>query len=194
MNGFFYDDDRIARELVCLPQNARLAFAISCAERLFPNYLAFSKKCGWGDARPIRFALDEAWCSLENGHRTHGNGALREACLLVAPEPGDFDTILASSALDATTAAIAVLNELECGDGAGALEASGYCRDSVDMFVQVEGGIPADVSDLEDRLRTHPLMQTELARQYADLELLARPLEWARLKEAWRTNVGNLGL
>ncbi|MEH1932592.1 MAG: DUF416 family protein [Nostoc sp.] len=47
-----------------LPPLHRVAFALACCERLFPNYVMFLRdirELGWNEQDPIRIALDEIW-------------------------------------------------------------------------------------------------------------------------------------
>jgi uncharacterized protein YjaG (DUF416 family) len=60
-----YDQlDIVEKKLEALSPPHRIAFAVACCERLFPNYGVFLQEIreqGWNDQDPMRNALDEIW-------------------------------------------------------------------------------------------------------------------------------------
>ena len=63
-------DNKQRDELFNLPPTHRIAFAASCAERLFPNYVAFSRDANWGNPQQLREALDAVWSHLSGNPLT----------------------------------------------------------------------------------------------------------------------------
>jgi uncharacterized protein YjaG (DUF416 family) len=163
---------------------------------MFPNYIRFQHEFRWGDYRSIRSALDIGWNWLEDMNIGHAQLAeLRNACARSAPETEDFDTILASAALDAASAACLLLDQIPNAVPEKAVEVSTLARDTVDMYVQVLDNMPANSLGLEERIRLHPLMQKEIERQYFDLDLLSNAWTVNKIAELWRSpQKSNMGI
>lgn len=177
--------------LLALPRHARLAFGLGCSERLYPNYLAFQRECGWGEPSVLRHALDFAWSVLEGaGPSTTRIKSLMQGVREAEPETEDFDTILVSSALDAAAGA-GLIREFIDGDDVNKIsELASLCRDTVDMFVQHLESLEPHDPELEDKILRHRLMQRELKRQEDDLRVVesfsGSKSEVAKLRELWR--------
>jgi uncharacterized protein YjaG (DUF416 family) len=195
MPEWTYDEKEIRRSLAALDQRSKVAFALSCAERLLPNYQAFVREQAWGNAATLRNALDAAWAWLLGEGPSVDLAALKSACEGEAPDTEDFDSLLVSPALDAANAAALVLGLILTGDGEKAAEVGFLARDTVDMYVQEIARIPPNVADLENRVRLHPLMQVEIARQSQDVRLLGGPWNEADVRRSWFSPAtSNIGL
>lgn len=189
-----YDKKHIGRLIQNLDARGRVAFGLSCGERMFPNFKKFARDFDYGHEAELREALDRGWGWLQNPASQPGLKKYASRLLKFAPETEDFDTILVSSALDAVNVC-SLLLELCCGaKDAECLEISTLSRDSVDMYVQeLEDLNPRD-PDLEVKIATHPLMIAEVSRQIGDLETLAGSWTVDQLEEAWRKpKRGSLG-
>jgi uncharacterized protein YjaG (DUF416 family) len=83
----------------------QLAFAYLTCERLSPNYVNFSKKYGFGTSGLLKqVILDiENMLFLPDSKFANANSTIKSISENI-PEPANFDTILASSALDCCTA------------------------------------------------------------------------------------------
>jgi len=186
-----FNEKALLKAIKGVPWKAQLAFALSCAERLYPNYLAFVKQQSWGEPSVLRAALDLGWSVLE-GHASDLSDlkSLGDAVQRAEPETEDFDTILVSSALDAAASAGLVLQFLKDRNARVVVEIATLCRDTVDMFVQDVEGLTPSQPNFEEKILKHDLMQRELQRQHADLEELRNftgtAEETARLKAKWR--------
>jgi uncharacterized protein YjaG (DUF416 family) len=198
MHGPF-DAEQVREALTLLPPKRRLAFALGCSERLYPNYVAFHREQGWGDPQALRSALNAGWDVLKGHHPDPSVLArLRRRVHDAEPETEDFDTILVSSALDAANAAGLVLKVAETGDIESAVEIASLCHDTVDMYAQESESMDSTGAELEQQILSHPLMQEELRRQRDDLASLAQsgwtPDDVRRFEEAWREpEVSNIG-
>ena len=186
-----FNGSAIERALAPLSREAQVAFAISCCERLYPNYLAFKRETGWGEPDVLRKALDLAWSFLEGVWPSPDSVALvRQQIQAAEPETEDFNTILVSSALDAAACANLILQFVEEGGVGKIVEIASLCRDTVDMFVQDQDGLVPTDPKLEERILNHRLMQAELQRQHDDLldlkSFSGLPTEVAKLREKWR--------
>lgn len=191
-----YNEQQLRMGLAALDLRSSVAFALSCAERLLPNYRAFVREHSWGDARPLRNALDGAWAWLRgDGLGADGLAALSDACATEAPDTENFDSLLVSPALDAANAASLVADLIITGDKAKAAEVAVLALDTVDMYVQEIAEIPANAPDLEDRIRLHPLMQREISRQLEDIRLLTMQWNEQDLFKRWSSQqTSNIGL
>lgn len=184
-----------------LAPSGRLAFLLSCAERLFPNYVAFSRHHDWGESEVLRQALDLGWKRLAGERVTRGE---IEDCLArcerVTPNTEDFDSEFVSAGLDAAICCTLVLELLVNDNPKKIVEAASLARDTVDMHVQELERLDANDPHLEEQIVAHPLMQRELERQRTDLDLLGA-MDWTQadavreLSRRWRSPaVSNIGL
>jgi uncharacterized protein len=195
-----FNEARLLQHLEGLHPQSGLAFALSCAERLYPNYLAFVRAHAWGDSEAVRQALDLAWRALgPSPISAEERDTLLARCEAAAPDTEEFASGHVSAALDAACAACLLLEFLRDGDAGLVAQLAALCRDTVDMYVQeLEQLAPPD-PNLEERIHTHRLMQQELARQRADLALLREPPvaaeQLSALMSRWRApQVSNIGL
>lgn len=161
---------------------------------MLPNYVACKARIHWGDERPLRKALDEL------GKFVEGEDAPRlaakqmyDACEAVAPNSDGFSELLTTSAQDACFSICCVLEYIQnCNPERIALTSS-YSIDTLDLYISalLDGFSKApkvifNIAEREDQIRVHPLMQRELARQDADLKLLASNPELKVLNFQWR--------
>ena len=197
MKNESYNEEEVGSQLRHLSRESQVAFALSCCERMFPNYHAFQQHHGWGDANVLRSGIDYGWSWLTGGGVEAGKGAedLRNACESQAPDTEDFPSIYVSPALDAASAVTLLLDLIRDGDSTLAVDIATLSRDTVDMYVQELEQMPANSPGLEDRIRLHPLMQVEIERQYNDIEQLSLGVTPAEAKQKWRMpELGSIGL
>jgi uncharacterized protein len=190
-----FDKDFLANELSTLPKTHRLAFAASCAERLFPNYAAFSQKTNWGDTKVLREALDEVWGILSGKVVEKERIAkLMALCDQVTPDTEDFDSIDASLALDATNAVYTMLMCVTDCTVQKAVEVASYARDTVDMSVQELENMDYNDPHFEKKILQHPLMAKELKKQRGDLFVLKKvaSLSWDIIQKLRNSSVEGL--
>jgi len=80
-------DNKQRDRLFNLSPTHRIAFAASCAERLFPNYVAFSRDAIWGNPQQLREALDAVWSHLLGNPLTpSATRKLIKQCELFVPD------------------------------------------------------------------------------------------------------------
>jgi uncharacterized protein YjaG (DUF416 family) len=193
MTNFSYSKQEVQRRLEALPSRSRVAFGLSCCERLLPNYVACKQKIKWGDERPLRKTLDELWKHIEGQVLDELTvGQLLAACEVVAPDSDDFSELLTTSAQDACFSICCILEYLLHGDVEQIAQVSSFAIDTLDLYVSalLDGfstaarAVPYSF-EREERIRLHPLMQRELARQDVDLKLLATNPDLDSLKSQW---------
>lgn len=196
MPDYHFDEAKIASRLEQLNHPNKVAFALSCVERMLPNYRVFQREHNWGDIEEILRGIEYGWAWLDGVQNKDIDVAeITMACENQAPDTEDFDSLYVSSALDAATATAALMELVRTDDVAKAVEVAGLSRDTVDMYVQEFESMPADAPDIEERIRLHPLMQAELERQNRDLDLLEAGANFTDLAAKWRSPaVSNIGL
>ncbi len=194
-----FNPDALAQSLNELGSESRVAYALSCAERLFPNYLVFARHHSWGDPEAIRDALDLAWRVLFDGMRDlPAHHDMRYRVQQAEPDTNMFDSIYVSPALDAAASAGLTLDLLSDDDARHVVDIASLARDTVDMYIQEHEGMAPNDPLLERRILEHPLMQKELQRQAHDLIVL-RNMAWSpqsisSLQVAWRAPIrSNIG-
>lgn len=196
MSEYYFDETKIASRLKQLDHRSQVAFALSCVERMLPNYRAFQREHGWGNVQALIQGVEFAWKWIDGliipSARLSEVGA---ACYEQAPDTEDFQSQFVSPALDAATATTVLLDLIQTGDSAKALEIASLSRDTVDMFVQELEEMQANSPSLEEQIRLHPLMQAELERQNGDLDALEAGANIGELKLKWKSpTISNIGL
>jgi uncharacterized protein YjaG (DUF416 family) len=194
MSYFTYSKEEVQRRLESLPSRSRIAFGLSCCERMFRNYVACKQRINWGDEQPLRKAIDELWKCVEGEEMAKSVAKqMYEACEAVAPNSDNFSELLTTSAQDACFSICCLLDYVLRGDTEQIAQASSFAIDTVDLYVSalLDGfsntpRVIFNKEEHEEQIRLHPLMQHELARQDADLKLLATNPDLGSLKAQWR--------
>ncbi len=167
-----FDEIQLASMLIDLTPLQRVAFSLFCCERLYPNYVYFSKKFNWGDSTVLRDALDQMWKYLEGDDVSDRVDELTAKCNEITPNTEDFDSIYVSSALDSASTTILLLQLVKDDKVDTVVEIASLCNDTVDMYVQELDDMPPNDSELDNKILEHPFMQREIEQQRKDIELL----------------------
>lgn len=163
----------LTEELGLLPLFHRVAFAGSCCERLFPNYVTFSQVENWGNPGVFRQALDTIWKILEiKEFDPKKIRRMIEECDEAIPDTEDFGSLLVSLALDAGAAITETMQCLLDGDAQHAAAVGNSAHDTVYMFIQCQDNMEYSDPNFEERINSHPLMIRELQKQSDDLKML----------------------
>jgi uncharacterized protein YjaG (DUF416 family) len=154
----------------------QLSFAYLTCERLYPNYVFFSENNNFGNPLVLRESIDYLFNNLFQVEFNQ-----QEIEILIkkvdsnTPEPGDFDTLLASSALDACTSLLDSLNFVIDKDFSRIENISTYATDTVHMYVQeIEDLDFNNDPDFDGKIYRHPLMKKELTIQSGIINFLMR--------------------
>jgi uncharacterized protein YjaG (DUF416 family) len=88
-----FDTDTLRTAIEKFPHRGRLAYLLSCAERMALNYTAFAQHHNWGDSEALQHALDLGWRSLF-GHTVDADEiqASLARCEVATPDTEDFDS------------------------------------------------------------------------------------------------------
>ncbi|WP_341836416.1 DUF416 family protein [Chitinophaga pollutisoli] len=144
----------------------KLTFAYLTCQRLFPNYRAFHLRFGFGEPSVLSIAINSIYNTILNAPLEK-----KELIKLLSdidsqvPQPEDFDTVLASSALDACTSIESTLEFIKSPNDQLIKDISTMATDSVDMYIQESDDMDYSDKDFEQKITNHPLMQKELKIQ-----------------------------
>ena len=115
-----------------------LVFGAACTERLLPNYTHFTQQLNWGNTVVLRQSLDLIWKHIEDSADIINISELKQEIDANTPNTEDFESELASFALDATTAVYELLNYFESSQLQSIIDISTVSFDTVDMFIQIK--------------------------------------------------------
>ena len=169
MSGEIYNEAVLVRDLGLLGVDARVAFAVSCAERLFPAYAEFSNQTGRGSPETLATLLERVWQHLL-GERmlSEDISASLHLCMTLIPDESDGPWVDAQPyADDAATATAYALRALETGKAQEAAWAARRAYEAAGHHVAHRLGIKS-----EAMIRAHPVVVRETSRQRRDLDLL----------------------
>ncbi|SRR5713101_784634 len=151
----------------------QLAFAASCCERAFPNYVAFNERQHWRDAAVLRLGIDEAWKIICGAKVEESRIRELEArCKVVTPRSDDFPDEDVTAAQEATFMATLLLQFCLDPKPNYAIRIATFSRDTIDLYVQTQQSLDPSDPHLEEKIASHPLMESELGKEKADLAAL----------------------
>jgi uncharacterized protein len=169
-----FDEERVRQSLGRLDPWKRVAFMALCCERMVPNYDRFTADSGFGDSQVLRRGIDAAWSWLDSDRVPDDSKSVRAQVEQQAPNTEDFSSPFTSAALDAANAVASLLDAVAEPDGADPGEVASLARDTVDLYVQEIEKLDPNDRGIENAIRLHPLMQSELRRQRDELAYLER--------------------
>lgn len=152
----------------------RLAFAATCAERLLPFYICYTKRQGSG-AENYFVALDYVWNCLGVANcDPHDVAHLLVECERTLPDEDSAWNAGCPYADDATAAILYCLRLISSGDQQEAIWAAKRAYEVADNFVVAHTDHSIDSHEDELEVLHHPVIQNELGRQLRDLRELQR--------------------
>jgi uncharacterized protein len=173
-----FDEITLTGRLDALPAQHRVAFAVSCCERLVPNYRAFHFMEKWGDPSILDGALSALWGSVLGARQLDRSSwqYYVSRCESVTPDTEDFYSVFAGPAQCACAAIIYAIETLLTGNPSQAALAGRLAYETVDMYVRsvddpIHASHPAS-PQFDKWLETHPLLTAELNKQDDDLSVL----------------------
>jgi uncharacterized protein YjaG (DUF416 family) len=145
----------------------QFVFAYLTCERLYPNYVYFSKHYHFGNFSILKSVIDYLHDNLFKKRINHVQiKSLIEKVEKNIPDPADYDTILASSALDTCTVLTESLNFLIDHDVSRLLDISSMATDTVHMYIQEIENLDFNTDRLfQQKIESHPLMIKEISIQ-----------------------------
>lgn len=173
MDVYEFDISYFEKIISSFNDDRRLAFGLLCCERLYPNFVRFSLKFQWSNSSILRGIIDFAWKYLLTENNKDNIVVYKKQCDDLAPDTEKFETILVSSALDSVVSVSLLLDIIATPDNMKpVIEILNLATDTVDMFVQEFENMDSCDSNLENKIKLHPLMQAELKQQRDDLEFV----------------------
>jgi len=164
-------------QLEKLDYRKQLVFAYLTCERLYPNYAYFSNNFHFGDKQILRAAIDfiaNAVLTPNFSDEEKIKSFLFEIDINT-PFPHNFDTILASSALDACSAILETLNFILDKKASRLNDISSFATDTVDMYVHDRDNLDFNTDpQFEQKILNDPLMQKELNTQKGIIDYLTK--------------------
>jgi hypothetical protein len=176
--------------LLKLPRWKRVAFMLSCCERMLPNFARFAEETAFGDIAVLRQALDAAWDLLQDDVIPANLNELTLACGQQAPHTEMFTSPFTSAAGDAANAAATTLEQILGGEPGDAMAVATLATDSVDLYAQECLEIAPDGAQGERKILDTNLMKAEINKQHAALDLLReieqpRSIVVKKLRQDW---------
>ena len=163
-------------KLLELDKIKKRVFAYLTCERLYPNYVSFAIEYNFGFPKVLRHSIDFIYENIfrEKIEQTLIVGQINrinKSC----PNTEDFDTILASSALDACTCITDTLDFLNNSDSKLLQYISSYATDSVDMYIQYIENLDFNNDEsFQKKIDTHRLMVNEVGIQNGIIDFLLK--------------------
>lgn len=175
-----YDKNEVQQNINKLDDVGCLIFGLSCIERLFGNYAEFVKENNWGSTKELRQIIDLLWSIVDSDFVIDNYNVLRNKCESLMPNTEDFQTVLVSSALDASSAVLIILDYLVDNTNSNIVDITSLCIDTVDMYVQELLNLKIDDPKIEIKILQHELMQAELKKQKEEIEKL---IQYSKTKQ-----------
>jgi len=135
MNSF---EVGIKNRLLSLPEKGRILFSILTCEKLYPHYVAFERKYGWGNSEILASGISLVYEYLINRDiisKEDIQNMISEIDL-ATPDTEDFGELLGSFALNAATAIYSTLQYLLTGNINDIMDVVVYTFDTIDLFIQ----------------------------------------------------------
>jgi len=157
-----------------LDSNKQITFAYLTCERLFPNYVYFSINYNYGNPDVLRRSIEYIGTNLfqdltcKNEIQTFIKKVEKNT-----PEPGEFNTVLASSALDSCTAIMETLDFLIDKEFKRIIDVSTFAIETIVMYLIDSLGLDINLDrNFMDKINKCPLMTKELNIQLGIISFL----------------------
>lgn len=181
-----YDEAQYRLQIDELQIKEKTAFAVACAERLFPAYLEFANLMKQGKPDILRRVLTLLWDDLEGKPMSQQdvNAQLTAVMDLMPSDDADKWGPEQAAAEDAVAALAYALRCRDTGSADEAVWASRRAYEAVDQYVMQQETVTTNSNQDEEHILAHPLVQQELSRQQRDLDELAqRKVDIEQLRE-----------
>ncbi|PRO73164.1 DUF416 domain-containing protein [Alteromonas alba] len=136
-----------------------IAFSAALLQRMVPNYQLFCELTEFAEPDTLSKGLDLIWESLCSPKSKINFATQLEKVEEATPDVSDYDSFGVYPALDAAIAMSSAINLIMKVDPHGAVVVSKLSQGSVEAYLLASG------EATEDDVKTHPLMQFEIAIQ-----------------------------
>lgn len=190
----------IEQVLSNLPSWKAAAFCGACAERLLPNYAAFTRAVAWGDSSELRRLLDNLWEQLASSNtQASALAAMLKKSEALCPQVDRFQYAWTPEALDA---ALSVYFGYAClleGDSNNAVHTSRGAFYTVEHYLTMQALFKG--KDVPPEICVYPskLWSDEVAAQLKTIAVIEgitnqNDHELISLRtQCWRNGVSNIG-
>ncbi|MBX9572605.1 MAG: YjaG family protein [Candidatus Obscuribacterales bacterium] len=176
-----FNKEMLLEKMQTMSVMARVAFASSCATRLFPTYECIQELDGTGDTVGLRAALNFSWNSvLANSYsEIDCKNQLQVVGKLVDASYTSENTFRLY-AQDTTAIVAYSLRALDSGGVQEPVWAAQRIYEAVGRFIvtsqklSLKGPKGLKGQELASLINNHPLMQLEFSRQFRDIEELSK--------------------
>ena len=151
--------------MATLKYDKHAVFGYLTAKRLLPNYIFFSNKYSFGKASVLESCLSQLKSKMDNSSSDVDLNLVRKNLDSVTPAPENYETVLASSALDACGAIHELSSYLEDNDTSHIDAIATFATDSVDMYIQELLDLDMNDPTSEEKISSHILMLREKKMQ-----------------------------
>ena len=171
-----FDEAELVAKLKHLPIAFRVIFATACAERLMPAYRLFHTQSGDGDPVAMSRALEDLWSNpvLPEIHEEVYEQQLEKIMGLI-PQDDEIGASLPEQAIYAQDSGMSLAYALRArltGEPQEAAWSGRVAYAALDNFVINLEDIDTNKPGGEQKVISHPIVQTELGRQQRDLSEL----------------------
>lgn len=143
----------------------KILFGYLTCKRLIPNYEYFSRNYAFGNSELLKHFLLLIRSKIIEPGLDPDFGDFESAIDKIAPTPDEYDSILASSALDACTSVFDLICFVKGKDDSHIDAISTAAIDSVDMYILQKEMWDMNDPKLNEKIDLDPLMQRERKRQ-----------------------------
>ncbi|MBA4849447.1 DUF416 family protein [Emticicia sp. BO119] len=163
----------IEKKIVKLSFKQQVLFAVLTCEKLLPNYREFSSIVRWGSIEVLEEAIVMIYQYLQDIELddTELDG-IYEKIIEITPNIENFESDLASYALDTCSAISDAIEFLLSEDQSYVLNIASIARDTVDMFIQESIYSEILPDDSEAKIAENEYMKKEYRRQHDILRKL----------------------
>lgn len=179
----------------------QVVLALYLCERMLPNYEFFCHITQFGDAKPLRGALNACWDYIAHPKQTKVNFARwQEKVDEVTPSEHGHDMLGVYPAMDACTALSILLQGLLDKNANNLLDVAKVSQGSVVKFIELNDAAELPADERQQYIDEHELYQYEIAMQQSMVQFLeTQPEVNATLIKTVRQmveeeGVSNLGL
>ena len=170
-----------------------IAFSAALLQRMVPNYQLFCELTEFAEPDTLTKCLDLIWESLCSPKSKINFATQLEKVEEATPDVSDYDSFGVYPALDAAIAMSSAINLIMKVDPHGAVVVSKLSQGSVEAYLLASG------EATEEDVKTHPLMQFEIAIQQELLDAVTTKAPMtqkvAKLKGiAASEGISNIGL
>jgi uncharacterized protein YjaG (DUF416 family) len=165
-----FDRQSLKERLEKLSPLKRALFAVSCAERLFPLYKAFSEKAVQAAPERLQTTLDHLWEAARRKETPNEEPFLEEYESLIPGEDAEWMPL--NTLAENAVAALAYAFQSTEAENAAWAAVQGY--EAVDYIAHSLGAIDFKESEAEAAILKTECVQTEIQRQLRDVAELER--------------------